>query len=341
MLRQRSAFTLVELLVVIAIIGILIAMLLPAVQQVREAARRTTCANNLRQIGIATHNYESSFMRLPPGQLMQAEADTIPGGVDFQYLSILVHILPFMEQNNLDAQILPIRDRRQLGNDGAGQGNWWNYGLAGGAISRFASLNKVATFQCPSDSAVPELVILNTHTWLSGPSQYTITITWFGTAGTPNIFSSTDTIGHTNYAGCNGAYGKDGPNGIPSTPSGAYWAPFGGIFINRSDTKFGNITDGTASTLMFGECIQATTTWPAQATYMLPWITNAVMPTGLWNTTWDPGRHGQFNSNHPGTVNFAMGDASVQAIAKTADIYPMLYMGGMADGVVASLSQVK
>jgi prepilin-type N-terminal cleavage/methylation domain-containing protein/prepilin-type processing-associated H-X9-DG protein len=339
MLKTKSGFTLVELLVVIAIIGILIAMLLPAVQQVREAARRTTCANNLRQIGIATHNYESAFMRFPPGQLMEPEADTIPGGGQ-QFLSTLVHLLPFIEQNNLDALILPIRDRRRMGDDGTGTGAWWNYDLSGGATTRFASLNKVSSFECPSDAIVPELLILNAHTFLVNASSYTITITWFGTAGTPNIFSTTDSVGHTNYFPCSGAYGRDGANGT-NAPSGAFWAPFSGIFLNRSGTTFGNIIDGTASTFMFGEGIQYRTTWPAEATYMAPWITNAIYPTGLWNTTWDPGRHAQFNSNHPGTVNFAMADASVQAVSKTADIYPMLYLGGMADGWVSSLSDVK
>lgn len=96
-----SAFTLVELLVVIAIIGVLVAMLLPAVQQVREASRRTSCANNLRQLGIATHNYESAYMRFPVG----ATAKPFPGNPSYPHnfyrWSTLAHISPFLEQQNL------------------------------------------------------------------------------------------------------------------------------------------------------------------------------------------------------------------------------------------------
>src|SRR5260370_30087150 len=90
---SRSGFTLVELLVVIAIIGILIALLLPAVQKVREAANRTTCANHLKQIGLGVHNYHNLYEKLPPGRL---DAD---GGVTW-----LVLLLPYIEEDNFYKQ---------------------------------------------------------------------------------------------------------------------------------------------------------------------------------------------------------------------------------------------
>ena len=121
--RSRSAFTLVELLVVIAIIGILIGMLLPAVQQVREAARRTSCKNNLRQLAIATHNYESSFSRFPPGYAyVPGDEFSAPGYSASGPANHLGHawgafILPFIEQGNLSDTIdftLPVFDPVQL-----------------------------------------------------------------------------------------------------------------------------------------------------------------------------------------------------------------------------------
>ena len=101
----QSGFTLVELLVVIAIIGILIGMLFPAVQSVREAARRAACSNNLRQAGLATLNYESSFSVLPPPSLGQSSFDVLG--------STFVVILPFVEEGNRFDQLnldLPINE---------------------------------------------------------------------------------------------------------------------------------------------------------------------------------------------------------------------------------------
>ena len=101
MKSKRTAFTLVELLVVIAIIGILIGMLLPAVQSVREAARRTACANNMRQMALACLNHESALMRLPVGH-HAVDMRPVGGDLDpWDYWGWRTHILPFIEQKSL------------------------------------------------------------------------------------------------------------------------------------------------------------------------------------------------------------------------------------------------
>jgi prepilin-type N-terminal cleavage/methylation domain-containing protein len=95
---KRRGFTLIELLVVIAIIGILIALLLPAVQKVREAANRVKCANNLKQIGLAVHNYDSTFQTFPPGAGPLFTIDT--DYADYSRASVQALLLPYIEQAN-------------------------------------------------------------------------------------------------------------------------------------------------------------------------------------------------------------------------------------------------
>src|SRR5438093_5944051 len=108
-MRRRSAFTLIELLVVIAIIAVLIGLLLPAIQKVREAANRMSCTNNLKQLGLAAHNYQSTFNRLPPGYLgplneTTAQA-TLLKDVTVQWVGVLTYLLPYMELNSIYNQI--------------------------------------------------------------------------------------------------------------------------------------------------------------------------------------------------------------------------------------------
>ncbi|QDU05503.1 Type II secretion system protein G precursor [Gimesia chilikensis] len=97
-LGRRSAFTLIELLVVIAIIAILIALLLPAVQQAREAARRSTCKNNLKQLGLALHNYHETHSLFPPGMIYRVVTPSSPSG---KRTPFCVHLLPFIDQANI------------------------------------------------------------------------------------------------------------------------------------------------------------------------------------------------------------------------------------------------
>lgn len=124
-LSKRNAFTLVELLVVIAIIGILVGLLLPAVQAAREAARRIQCTNNVRQLGLATHNYESVYNRVPSGWV----SNGISGEPGWGWSAAL---LPFMEGNNLASRI----DWRIVIED---------------AVHKDVRETVVATFSCPTD----------------------------------------------------------------------------------------------------------------------------------------------------------------------------------------------
>src|SRR6516164_5011452 len=109
--RRRSGFTLIELLVVIAIIAVLIGLLLPAVQKVRESASRLSCQNNLKQIGLACHNYESTYSHFPADELDLAQPDpnviaAVQGtGNATLGHSVFTQILPFIEQDNLYRQI--------------------------------------------------------------------------------------------------------------------------------------------------------------------------------------------------------------------------------------------
>src|SRR3954468_1146308 len=133
--RARDAFTLVELLVCIAIIGILVALLLPAIQAAREASRRSSCGNNLRQLGVALHNFESAHHHFPAGR-----GDPIPS-----IFSAFAYLLPFIEQTTLRDRILFDQPPATF-NVGAK--------IYDGSANLSVATATVTTFLCPSDSAM-------------------------------------------------------------------------------------------------------------------------------------------------------------------------------------------
>ncbi|MFO0822521.1 MAG: DUF1559 domain-containing protein [Gemmataceae bacterium] len=132
----RTGFTLIELLVVIAIIAVLIGLLLPAVQKVREAAARSKCANNLKQIGLALHNYENANGRFPPGY-----RDTRPDNQPGPGWGWHVFLLPFAEQAGLHAQIDP--DHTLFGNG------------SDTTVPTPQTITPLAVFRCPTDPGPP------------------------------------------------------------------------------------------------------------------------------------------------------------------------------------------
>ena len=219
---KPTGFTLVELLVVIAIIGILIGMLLPAVQQVREAARRTTCANNVRQISLALLNYESAHMEFPPG----AEHSPAPrsnGGSGFSFgPSFNGKILAFIEQGALfDAMIWTGRSPGYI-HEGGGATN--NAGLSNRDIVLQAGT--LPFIRCPSYSG-PEAARRN---------------------------SSFNYEPFSNYAGISGCadpvtFNEDRifDDGILGLIGG------GGMLVPNRGVKIGWCNDGTSNTILIGE----------------------------------------------------------------------------------------
>jgi len=135
--RRNKGFTLIELLVVIAIIAILIALLLPAVQQAREAARRTQCKNNLKQMGLAIHNYHDVYTRFPP-------AGTVAGNSGAHGNTVFVGILPYIDQAPLYNQLSAVG----FGNEGV---NYWLGSGSAGPTRAVLQGVMINAYRCPSD----------------------------------------------------------------------------------------------------------------------------------------------------------------------------------------------
>jgi prepilin-type N-terminal cleavage/methylation domain-containing protein/prepilin-type processing-associated H-X9-DG protein len=297
--RHPRGFTLIELLVVIAIIAILIGLLLPAVQKVREAAARMKCSNNLKQLAIAVHSYHDANSRFPysagPGYAFNATGTNS--------WSWIARTLPYIEQGNLYA---------------AG-------GLGSNPMPSLASVpavvaTQIPTFQCPSDP--------NSSTARTDTADISPTVSTVGITNYKGVCGNNWGWGANAYTPPSGSYnGLDAGNGI-----------FYRTDYNRSLTMT-SITDGTSNTLMIGEDLIAINKWAAwpyfnaaTGTCAIP-LNNALVAgqpgygnPGDWPDVYS------FRSRHTNGANFALADGSVrfvnQSISLTTYRNAATYAGG-------------
>jgi prepilin-type N-terminal cleavage/methylation domain-containing protein/prepilin-type processing-associated H-X9-DG protein len=345
--RNRAGFTLIELLVVIAIIAVLIALLLPAVQAAREAARRTQCVNNFKQMGIALHNYHGANNCVPWGSNYN---DGYGGWTD---IAPHVMLLPYLEQGPLYNSI--------------------NFTFTAGVINptnltqTTAFQTKLNAFLCPSDtnrlSATSYLIITPGHNNYYANTGSDAHTTYFSTAfngpflsldyNRPASFASiidglsntaafserVTGIGSSNTSQLDNLTPSASVSTITSTSGlpAIYGAP-GGTGNPQGDYNLCRATPPTLASLCTGDAPGMY--WFIGQTNMT--LYNHAMPPNTWSCSWGQGNVRDndgcvtASSRHPGVVNVLMCDGSVKAIKSTVSLPTWWALGSMASGEVIS-----
>jgi len=357
-LSKRSGFTLIELLVVIAIIAVLIGLLLPAVQKVREAANRMSCQNNLKQIGLAAQNFHDANMKLPPGYFGPTMPPTGNQGFNnSQFCGHLSMLLPYLEQDNLYKTIFTAYEgapngsptgtlpkacnlfdpKMDTGYDPTG-GFWFQdpatcTGPAPHGPGYYPPINytaaavKVKTFLCPSaPNTIPHNNAFGAnpgaHGTVIGPHFYFDSGNTFHFSWWYDDWNGAEPYfpsGRTNYHGCGGT-GKG--NG-----TFAGWTLYEGVYCNRSEHTLGQLAvqDGTSNTLMYGEAcgMRSSGTPGEQWAWDVGWFGGGTLPTVWGLSQGEDARMYQFSSAHTGIVQFCWCDGSVRSVrlGNTATVF--------------------
>ena len=300
----RRGFTLIELLVVIAIIAILVALLLPAIQQARESARRSNCKNNLKQIGVALHDYHETHGVFPPGAIRHSGAD-VPGesgnGDNREGWGWAAFILPFMEEAQLHSEIR----MTELG--------LWQVLADTSTPPLRDSLKMLPKYRCPSDSGDDIMGCDNSN----GGCPNGTSGRHFNGDGLPGTPGDNWRAPTANYVAICGLYDVCVPNSNGDDGNT-------GILFSNSKIKFKDITDGTSTTLLIGErCdFQASATWignrnPAGSgqqgnDYTLGKVSQPINVT--LNITGQAAE--SFSSRHRGGAQFLFGDGAVRFLSE-------------------------
>jgi prepilin-type N-terminal cleavage/methylation domain-containing protein/prepilin-type processing-associated H-X9-DG protein len=319
---RRRGFTLIELLVVIAIIAVLVGLLVPAVQKVREAANRMSCSNNMKQLALASANYESTNGHLPISKNR------------FTGAGALVHILPYIEQDNIFKQIDPRVYTVQPSGaknpfDGSGAFTSW---LVTPWPSTFSVCrNRIKIFECPSDGSLYSASsAIATDIGEGNQSVVAGMAAALRGAGSISGYTSSSLLaagglpGLTNYMPCAGTLGKYNITN-PASLSHPFYATHHGVFTGENKVPMGAIPDGTSNTIAFQEItggfsLDGQPSGPiGTRTWSTAWFAGSGMPA-YWSAT---ARQNLFtiSSFHAGIANIAFCDGSVRTV-RTGNALP-------------------